>query len=82
MTEEIWIVGSETDNSLFHRLGKALKHCGYEIGSEWSGVGGSQEISSWKLSSPKGTLVIESETFIGLSVQGTKILVQEIKAVF
>jgi len=82
MSDENWIVGSEADLNLFHKLGKALKSCGYLMSEEWSGVGGSQEIAHWELSSPKGTLVVESETYIGLSVQGPKNLVQEIKAAF
>ncbi len=82
MSVETWVVGSETDSKLFHKLGNALKSCGYVINEDWSGIGGSQEISHWELSNPKGDLVIESETYIGISVQGNKSLVHELKAAF
>ena len=79
MSVERWVVGPEHDGSLFVKLGHTLRSLGYKLGPEWTAIGGSQEISNWEVSSESGTLVIESETYIGLSVTGPAALVQQLQ---
>lgn len=82
MSVEVWIVGSETDDSLFKSLGEALRSLGYRLDSEWSAVAGSQDISHWELEGPNGSLVVESETYVGLSVSGSPELLRAIQLEF
>lgn len=82
MSAEHWIVGSETDDSLFKSLGEALRALGYRLESERSGVAGSQDISHWELVGPDGSLVVESETYVGLSVSGSSELLSALKLEF
>jgi hypothetical protein len=79
VSEERWIVGAEYDVGLFDRLGAILRSLGYQLDSKSYGIGGSQEISQWIASGPKGKLIIETETFIGLSISGPNGLVNEIR---
>ena len=58
MSADRWVVGSEYDDALFERLGVALLALGYRLGSEWHGVGGSQEISHWVIGCPDGSLTV------------------------
>jgi hypothetical protein len=79
MSAEHWIVGSEHDRALFEQLGEVLRALGYRLGNEWSGVGGSQDISHWEVSGPNGSLIVEAETYVGLSVSGPTELVSAVK---
>jgi hypothetical protein len=82
MVMEKWVVGPEYDEQLFRRLGAVLKSMGFNLGSKWDGVGGSQDIFHWKLQSQDGSLFIESETYMGLSVEGDAKLVQRVRQHF
>jgi hypothetical protein len=82
MSAEHWIVGPEHDEALFARLGVVLSKLGYRLGSSWDGVGGSQEISHWEIAGLGGNLVVESETYIGLSVSGPAELVSVVREHF
>jgi hypothetical protein len=82
MSADHWVVGSEYDHAIFERLCAALLALGYRLGSEWNGIGGSQEISHWEVSCPDGSLTVEAETYIGLSVSGPANLVAAVKQQF
>ncbi len=82
MSAEKWIVGAEYDQALFLSLGRCLSELGYAAENKSWGVGGSQEISEWVVTGPKGTLFIESETYIGLSVSGPTELVLQMRQYF
>lgn len=82
MVTEQWVVGPEYDEQLFRRLGAVLKSMGFNLDSKWDGIGGSQDIFHWELKSPDGSLVIESETYMGLSVEGAAELVQCVRQQF
>lgn len=82
MTNAHWIVGPESDASLVAKLGSALLACHYSVDSATWGVGGSQELSTWTVSGPNGVLVVEAETYIGLSVTGDPGLVAELRVAF
>jgi len=77
-----WVVGPEYDESLFGKLGDALRNQGFKLIDKWWGVGGSQEVNQWTVSSPAGKLTIESETYIGLTVEGPTELVENVRCVF
>lgn len=82
MNEVQWIVGREFDEALHRRLGATLRACGYTVDSKSWGVAGSQELSTWKVSGPRGELLVEAETYIGLSVTGASPLIDELKDAF
>ena len=72
-------MGPEHDEKVFRRLGAALRALGFGLGEEWLAVAGSQDVSHWELHSPAGSLVVESETYVGLSVQGPADLVHRLR---
>ena len=82
MSHEQFIVGAEHDPVLVERLGNLLQSLGYSVDTSWRGIGGSQEISHWVVTSPKGQLTIEAETFVGLSITGPSELVAQVRAHF
>jgi hypothetical protein len=82
MNDVQWIVGRELDEPLRRRLGATLRACGYTVDGKRWGVGGSQELSAWKVSGPRGVLLVEAETYIGLTVTGAAPLIDELKKAF
>ena len=82
MATETWHVGAEYDQSAFKRLGDALRSLGYAEGTHNLGVGGSQELSAWTVRGPTGDLEILSETYMGLQVSGSAVLVRELQAAY
>ena len=73
-----WTIAPEYDADALHRLGTALKNLGFSLGSKWNdGLG---DISHWEVDSPDGRVVIESETYIGLWIEGPASLIQRIKS--
>lgn len=82
MAIEHWVVGPEYDAQLFRRLGAVLKCMEFNLDSKWDAIAGSQDVSHWELKSPAGSVVIESETYIGLYVEGPSDLVQRIRQQF
>ena len=79
MTTTTWIVGPEYDQAVFERLREALFDLGYALSGLWWGVGGSQEISRWSALRKDGEIIVEAETFIGLSVEGPAAMVAELR---
>lgn len=76
-TEKITL-GAEHDEKLFSSLKEVLSSLdAIELDSSW-GVGGSQELSEWKIKIGDEILEIESETYIGLSISGEAGLVRRI----
>ena len=82
MATEQWVVGPEYDEQLFHRLGCVLRAFGFKLDTKWDGVGGSQDIRHWEITSPEGVLVVDSETYMGLSIHGPAELVCRIRQEF
>jgi hypothetical protein len=76
---ETWVVGEEFDASLQRALGAALRELGYVLDDESWGVGGSQELLRWILDAPLGQLVVEAETYVGLSVSGPAAAVDAVR---
>jgi hypothetical protein len=71
-------LGPETDDDLFERLRLAVIDLGGTIAdSEWV-LGGSQDVTTYKIILPTGTLHAVAETYVGLSLQGVESLVTPI----
>ena len=80
MQVEKWVVGDEYDEIVSARLKRALSDLQYAAWDQWSVLAGSQDIHHWTVSGPEGQLKIESETYVGLSVEGNPLLIAELKA--
>ena len=78
------VVGTEHDEALFERLGDTLLSLGYhpDPSNTWHGMAGSQEISHFEFTSPRGKLTVQAETYMGLSISGPTELISEIRAYF
>ncbi|THC39425.1 hypothetical protein [Massilia sp. Mn16-1_5] len=74
-----WVVGDEYDEAAFARLKRALGDLQYSVRDHWNGVAGSQEIQHWTAVGSRGQLTIESETYVGLSVEGLSSLIADLK---
>jgi hypothetical protein len=75
-----WVVGDEYDEVAFARLKRALGDLQYTVRDQWSGVAGSQDIQHWTAVGPGGQLTIESETYVGLSVEGLPSLIADLQS--
>jgi hypothetical protein len=80
MESEKWVVGDEYDEAAFARLKRALGNLQYSARDQWNAVAGSQDIQHWMAVGPGGQLKIESETYVGLSVEGLSSLIADLKA--
>lgn len=66
------ILGDEYDDNLKNALRTVLvKNGAISFGKAW-GVGGSQEIETVEITIGADLIIIESETFIGLTITGPK----------
>jgi len=77
-----WIAAEEYDNDALKKLGHVLRQLDFDMSSSWDGIGGSQEITRWELTSKHGVITVESETYIGLSIEGDQNIIQLIKDEF
>lgn len=73
-------LGSETDDALRRRLGRALKHMGADVTGDSWGLGGSQVLETLNVMIGGQALRIEAETYMGLSLTGPTDLVDRIAA--
>jgi hypothetical protein len=73
------ILGNEYDENLRARLGTVLKDLGAKSIDNQYGVGGSQEISRQLFELDGAILVVESETYIGLSIIGNQKNIDKIR---
>jgi hypothetical protein len=80
MQAKKWVVGDEYDEAAFTRLKRALGDLQYSVRDHWNGVAGSQDIQHWTAVGPSGELTIESETYVGLSVEGLPSLIADLQA--
>lgn len=72
------ILGDEHDDALRDALRATLVSCGaVEINNSWA-VGGSQEIEKVQIKLGSASITVESETFIGLTISGPKLIVDDI----
>ena len=69
-SDATWTVGPEFDGPHFAQLRVALTTLEYSRSEGSWGVAGSQELASSVWTGPSGSVRIEAETFIGLTVTG------------
>lgn len=80
MQTEKWVVGDEYDEVALARLKRALGDLQYSVRDQWNAVAGSQDIQHWMAVGPGGQFKIESETYVGLSVEGLSSLIVDLRA--
>jgi hypothetical protein len=74
------VLGDEYDEALRHALMAALASLGANIEAHQWGLGGSQIIQTTKVRLGKDWLVVESETYVGLSLSGEARVVDRVAA--
>ena len=74
------ILGDEYDDALRQALMHCLAALGADIAARQWGLGGSQIIETTKLSLGKDLLVVEAETYVGLSITGEARVVDRVAA--
>jgi hypothetical protein len=72
------VLGDEFDEDLRKKLGSVLKALGGKKISDEYGIGGSQELSEVIVVIGEARIVIESETYMGLSISGPEAVIQQI----
>jgi len=74
------VLGEEYDDALRQQLLDVLKEFGAKTTDHSHVVGGSQELQSLKVVIDGKTIVVESETYIGMRISGDAELVDEVAA--
>lgn len=64
------VLGDEYDDALRQAVMTCLTSLGAEVIARQWGLGGSQIIETTKLALGKDVLVVEAETYVGLSIRG------------
>jgi hypothetical protein len=72
-------LGDEHDDALLARVRAAVLAAGGQISRPDWGVGGSQEIVTYRVTLPEGSLRLTAETYLGLSLSGPLALVQALE---
>jgi len=72
-------LGDEHDDALLVRVRDAVLAAGGQISRPDWGVGGSQEICTYRVTLPEGQLRLTAETYVGLSLSGPPVLVQALQ---
>lgn len=74
------VLGDEYDDALRHALMDCLLELGADVAARQWGLGGSQTLETTKVYLGKSLLVVESETYVGLSISGEGRLVDRVAA--
>jgi hypothetical protein len=74
------VLGNEYDDVLRQTLMACLAEMGADVAGRQWGLGGAQILETTKVSIGRDVLVVESETYVGLSVSGPARLVDRIAA--
>jgi hypothetical protein len=82
MEVDRWNIGPENDRELVEKVRRLLKDIGYKEADSWNGIGGSQKITHIEYLGHGGRLTLETETYIGLTLQGPAGLVASIREKF
>lgn len=72
------ILGDEYDDALRTALWRVLLDMDVELIDRTWGVGGSQEVETARIRIGEDLLTVESETYMGLSLQGPKPVIERI----
>lgn len=74
------VLGDEYDDALRQALMNCLAALGADIAARQWGLGGSQIIETTKVALGKDLLVVEAETYVGLSISGEARVVDRVAA--
>jgi hypothetical protein len=74
------VLGDEYDEALRQIVMDCLASMGADVEARQWGLGGSQIIDTCKVSLGRDLLVVESETYVGLSIRGEARLVDRLAA--
>jgi hypothetical protein len=75
---ETIVLGDEHDDALRDALRIVLVSCGaVGVDASWA-VGGSQEVETIQIKLGSDLVTIESETFVGLTISGPKLVIDDI----
>lgn len=80
MAKKTLVLGNEYDDALRRALTESLTEMGAEVAARQWGLGGSQTLETTNVYVGKDKLVIQSETYVGLTVTGETRLVERLKA--
>ncbi len=70
-------LGSEFDAGLRADVFAVLGELGAVVESENCGIGGSQEVEEWRVRLGSSRLIVEAETYVGLSISGEEQILRE-----
>ncbi len=71
-------LGSEADAELLAKLRSVVASSGGSFAEVSYGVGGSQEVITYAVALPEGSLEVISETYVGLLLRGPAVLVGKV----
>ncbi|HVY26294.1 MAG TPA: hypothetical protein VHB79_07060 [Polyangiaceae bacterium] len=74
------VLGNEYDDALRRALTDSLASMGAEFAARQWGLGGSQTLETTNVYVGKDKIVIQSDTYLGLSITGEARLVERLKA--
>lgn len=80
MAKKTLVLGNEYDDALRRALTDSLTSMGAEIAARQWGLGGSQTLETTNVYVGKDKIVIQSETYVGLTITGESRLVERLKA--
>ena len=76
------ILANEYDDKLRQALMELLAALGADIAAHQWGLGGSQIIETKKVYLGKDLVIVEAETYVGLSITGEARIVERVAAMF
>jgi len=74
------VLGDEYDGKLRKALADTLREFDAQPLDHWHGVGGSQEVERLETMIDGEAIVVEAETYVGLSISGNERVVSRIAA--
>lgn len=79
-TKKKILLGDEYDDRLREALLATLRDLGAQTVDQWAGVGGSQQLDSLEIRIGDNTVLVEAETYMGLTIYGDADLVDRVEA--
>ena len=76
------MISAECDEVAAARLKALLAQMGYEHIATDVDDPVVRDLMTWTFSGPDGVLVVEAETYIGLSVTGSSLMIERLKGAF
>ncbi len=74
------VLGDEHDDALRQTLMGCLASLGADVAAKQWGLGGSQTLETTRVYLGKDLIVVEAETYVGLSIQGEGRVVERVAA--